>query len=71
MKFDDHEPNFLESEAHAVPSPHQVRSRAVRVALTSLATARRRFSRFTHSRLTRRSVASVSPVASPPAASTT
>jgi hypothetical protein len=65
MKFDDHEPNFFESDAHAVPSPHHRLSRAARVALTSLVTARRRLSRFTHSRRIRRRAASVSPLSSP------
>jgi len=37
-----HDPNFLESDAHAVPVPHQLGSRASKVALTSLAIARRR-----------------------------
>ena len=67
MKFDDHEPNCFESDVHAVPSPHHALSRAARVALTSLVTARRRFSRFTHSRRIRRRAPSVSPALSSPA----
>src|SRR5690606_12116341 len=43
--FDSHDPNFLLSDAQAVPEPHQCGSRASKVALTSLAIARRRLSR--------------------------
>ena len=37
MRFDDHDPKRLESEAHAVPSPHHAGSRAAKVALTTAA----------------------------------
>jgi hypothetical protein len=44
IRFDSHDPNFFESDAHAVPVPHQFGSRAAKVALTSFAIARRRLS---------------------------
>lgn len=39
MKLEDQEPNFLLSEAHEVPSPHQSASRAAKVAFTSFTSA--------------------------------
>jgi hypothetical protein len=51
----------LESDAHAVPSPHQTESRASKVAFTRRATARRRLSRLTRVLRTRLRAASVSP----------
>src|SRR5947209_7348087 len=63
IRFDDHDPNFLESEAHAVPSPHQAGSRIVRVLLTRRRIAARRLSRVKWEARTRRSAASVSTVA--------
>lgn len=61
MKFDDQEPNFFESDAHAVPCPHQAASRAAKVALTSLVTAARRLSTVMKCRRTCLSAASLSP----------
>jgi hypothetical protein len=42
MKFDAQDPNFLESDAHAVPVPHHCSSRVVSVALTRRVIAERR-----------------------------
>lgn len=61
IRFEDHAPNFFESLAHAVPSPHQAASRAANVALTKVAIAPRRLSRETYMRRTWRSAASLSP----------
>lgn len=61
MKFDDQDPNFFESEAHAVPSPHSPSSQAAKVALTTLTTAACRLSRVTKVLRTLLSAASVSP----------
>jgi hypothetical protein len=44
MKLLDQDPNFFESDAHAVPCPHQAASRAANVPFTSLVTAARRLS---------------------------
>ena len=44
MKFEDQDPNFFESDAHAVPWPHHAVSRAAKVAFTSFRTAARRLS---------------------------
>ncbi len=60
MKFDDHDPNFFESAAHAGPLPHNVVSRAAKVALTTRRTAARRLSRLMNSHRIRRSAASLS-----------
>ncbi|MCW2880403.1 MAG: hypothetical protein JWQ95_4503 [Sphaerisporangium sp.] len=61
IRFDDHDPNFFESDAHAVPLPHHSGSRIFRVALTRVAIAARRLSRLTNRCRVARSAASVSP----------
>src|SRR5437868_1035331 len=61
MKFEDQEPNFLESLAQAVPSPHHAASRAAKVALTSRTSAARRLVRLTNRCRTRRRTVSLSP----------
>src|SRR6266566_783507 len=48
IRFEDHEPNFFASLAHAVPSPHQAGSRIRSVAFTSWPIASRRLSRLTN-----------------------
>ncbi|OKI06784.1 hypothetical protein AMK13_15210 [Streptomyces sp. CB02056] len=57
MKFEDQDPNFFESDAHAVPCPHHAVSRAAKVEFTSLVTAARRLSTV----MKCRSAASLSP----------
>jgi len=43
-EFEDHEPNFLLSDAQAVPRPHHCVSRVAKVVFTNLVTAARRLS---------------------------
>nr|WP_286246887.1 hypothetical protein [Streptomyces graminofaciens] len=58
MKFVDHDPNFFESDAHAVPAPHHCSSRTVKVALTNFTSADRRLARLTNRCRVLRSTAS-------------
>ena len=61
IRFEDQDPNFLESDAQAVPLPHHSGSRILSVALTKVAIALRRLSRLTNRWRVARSAASVSP----------